>query len=95
MVFSTQPPLNIGFQLPSLNCYQLFTEGNEMYENLDEEKINYCAPEILERPKLGLIDIAERGDEYQFNNFAHLLLEIQMLSSPRVKLALVLIFQPD
>ena len=76
-------------------CYQLFTEGNQMYENLDEEQINYCTPEILEHPKLGLIDIAERGDEYQFNNFAHFLLEIQMLSAARVKLALVLILQPD
>jgi hypothetical protein len=35
---------------------QLFTEGNQMYESLDEEQINYCAPEILEHPKLGLIE---------------------------------------
>jgi hypothetical protein len=26
-----------------------------MYESLDEEQINDCAPEILEHPKLGLI----------------------------------------
>ena len=36
-----------------------------MYENLDEEQINYCAPEILEHPSLGLADIAEGEDEYQ------------------------------
>ncbi|CAB3999355.1 Hypothetical predicted protein [Paramuricea clavata] len=28
-------------------------------ESLDEEQINYCAPEILEHPELGLIDNAE------------------------------------
>ena len=75
--------------------YQLFTEGNQMYESLDEEQINYCAPEILEHPKLGLIDNAERGEEYQFNNFADFLLELQMLSTTRIKLAFVLIFHPD
>ena len=75
--------------------YQLFTEGNQMYESLDEEQINYCAPEILEHPKLGLIDNAERGEEYQFNNFSDFLLELQMLSTTRIKLAFVLIFHPD
>ena len=75
-------------------CYQLFTEGNQMYDNLDESQINYCAPEIIEHPELGLAGVAERGEEYQFNNFVDLL-ELQMLSLARVKLAFVLIFSPD
>ena len=76
-------------------CYQLFTEGNQMCDNLDEAQINYSAPDILEHPELGLTDIAERGDEYQFNNFADFLLELQHLLATRVKLAFVLIFHPD
>jgi hypothetical protein len=44
-------------------CYQLFTEGNQMHESLDEEQINFCATEILEHQKFGLTDIAER-EEY-------------------------------
>ena len=70
-------------------CDQLFTEGNQMYDNLDEAQINYSAPDILEHPELGLTDIAERGDEYQFNNFADFLLELQHLLATRVKLAFV------
>ena len=61
-----------------------------MYENLDKKQINYCAPEIVEHPSHH-----PRGDEHQFNDFAHFLLELQILSSARVKLALVLIFHPD
>ena len=57
-------------------------------------KLNYCAPEILEHPQLGFKDIAERGDEYHFNNFADFLLELQILLSWRVKIALVLILNP-
>jgi hypothetical protein len=65
-----------------------------MHDNLDESQINYCAPEIIEHPELGLAGVAERGEEYQFNNFVDLL-ELQMLSLARVKLAFVLFFSPD
>ena len=77
-------------------CYQLFTEGNQMYDNINEgHQINYSAPEILEHPELGLLDIAETGDEYQFNNLADFLVELQNLLLTQVKLAFVLIFHPD
>ena len=76
-------------------CHQLFIEGNQMYESLNEDKVNYCAPEILEHPSLGFKDIAERGDEYHFNNFSDFLLELQTLSALNGKIALVLIFNPD
>jgi hypothetical protein len=36
-----------------------------MYDNLDD----YCVPEIIKHPELGLAEVAERGDEYQFNQF--------------------------
>ena len=76
-------------------CYQLFTEGNQMYENLSNEQTNYSAPDILESTELALMEIAERGDEYQFNNFSVFLQELQHLSARSVKLAFVLIFNPD
>ena len=63
-----------------------------MYDNLDDNQINYSAPDVLEHPELGLSDIAERRDEYQFNNFADFLLELQNLLSTRVKLHLYLLF---
>ena len=66
-----------------------------MYENLSNEQINYSAPDILESTELGLMEIAERGDEYQFNNFSDFLHELQHLSARSVKLAFVLIFNPD
>ena len=69
-------------------CHQLFIEGNQMYESLNEDT------EILEHPSLGFKDIAERGDEYHFNNFFDFLLELQTLSSSNGKIALVL-FNPD
>jgi hypothetical protein len=65
-----------------------------MYDNLDESQLNYSAPEIIEHPELGLAEVAERGEECQFNNFVDLL-ELQMLSLARVKLAFVLIFSPN
>ncbi|XP_028394444.1 uncharacterized protein LOC114518637 [Dendronephthya gigantea] len=76
-------------------CHQLFIEGNQLYESLEEEQVNYCAPEIIQHPQLGFKDIAERGDEYHFDNFADFLLQLQLLSSSKVKIALVLIFNPD
>ena len=77
-------------------CYQLFTKGNEMYDNLDESQVNYSAPHIIEHRKLpGLAKVAERGDEYQFNNFGDFVLELNELSLAKVKLAFVLIFSPD
>ena len=72
----------------------LLKETRCMHDNLDESQINYCAPEIIEHPELGLAGVAERGEEYQFDNFVDLL-ELQMLSLARVKLAFVLIFSPD
>ena len=76
---------------------KLFTKGNQMYRKLNRDQVNYSAPDILKHPEVGLADIAERGDEYQYNNFDDFLKELHSLSSSTetVKLALVLIFYPD
>ena len=58
MVFITQPSITLDSSFLAYS-YQLFTEGNQMYERLDKEQTNYCAPEIFEHPRLGLTDIAE------------------------------------
>ena len=71
-------------------CDELFTKGNEIYRKLDRNQVNYSAPEILEHPEVGLTDIAEKGDEYHYNNFAN----VDFLrESQTAKLAFVLIFR--
>ena len=71
-------------------CDELFTKGNEIYRKLDGNQVNYTAPEILEHPEVGLTDIAEKGDEYHYNNFANFVDFLR--ESQTAKLAFVLIF---
>ncbi len=73
-------------------CYKLFNKGNQMYDSLDVGQTNYSAPDILEHENLGLKNIAERGDEYQFDRLDALLSELPPMGH---KLAFVLIFHPD
>ena len=73
-------------------CYKLFNKGNQMYDSLDVGQTNYSAPDILEHENFVLKNIAERGDEYQFNTLDALL---PKLSPTGHKLAFVLIFHPD
>ncbi len=81
----------LGLSFPDY-CYKLFNKGNQMYDSLDIGQTNYSAPDILEHENFGLKNIAERGDEYQFDTLDALLPE---LSPTGQKLAFVLIFHPD